>query len=147
MEVFDYGYLWLEVPGEPKNRPRPETPGWFTDTVAIYAPSSETSGGSLLTIPVQVLVEKIDDFMQLPVLLDEAQRMGANVLYLTDFWEGVGRSADPYSCWVNKGEYLPRSDFGGEEAFREGIDAVHGDERFLPLALEQERVSGVGAIR
>lgn len=136
MDVLDYGYLWLEVPREPKNRPRPETPGWFTDIVAIYAPSSETSGGSLLPLPVQVLCEKIHDFRQLPDLLDEAQRMGTSVLYLTDYWEGVGRSADPYSCWVNKGEYLPRSDFGGEEAFKEGIHAVHAQGGRVVLYIE-----------
>jgi len=136
MDVMDYGNLWLGVPSEPKNRPRAETPGWFTDTVAIYAPSSETSGGSLLTIPVQVLCEKIDDFRQLPDLLDEAQRMGTSTLYLTDFWEGVGRCADPYSCWVNKGEYIPRSDFGGSEAFKDGIDAVHAMDGRVVLYIE-----------
>jgi len=136
IDVPDYGYLSLEVPREPKNRPRDETPGWFTDTVALYAPSSETSGGSLLTVPVQVLCEKVDGFRQLPVLLEEAQRMGTSVLYLTDFWEGVGRCADPYSCWVNKGEYIPRTDFGGSEAFREGIDAVHALDGRVVLYIE-----------
>ncbi|MBN2209101.1 MAG: hypothetical protein JW759_07375 [Candidatus Coatesbacteria bacterium] len=135
-EVSDYGYVRLVVPGEPKNRPKDDIPGWFTDTVAIYAPSSETSGGSLLTIPVQVLCEKIHSFSQLPDLLDEANRLGTSVLYLTDYWEGVGQCEDPYSCWVNKGEYIPRTDFGGAEAFAEAIDAVHALDGRVVLYME-----------
>ncbi|MBN1592719.1 MAG: fibronectin type III domain-containing protein, partial [Candidatus Coatesbacteria bacterium] len=136
MDVSDYGYLSIEVPREPKNLVRDEIPGWFSETVAIYAPSSETSGGSLLTIPVQVLCEKINSFYELPALLDEAQRMGTSVLYLTDFWEGIGRCEDPYSCWVNKGEYKARTDFGGEKAFREGIEAVHEQDGRVILYVE-----------
>lgn len=66
---------------------------------------------------------RIKSFLELPNLLMEANALGTNVLYLMDYWEGVDKGGlQPYS---NKGDYVPRSDLGGEDAFIEGINLVH----------------------
>ncbi len=66
---------------------------------------------------------KIKSFLELPSLLAEAQALGTNVLYLNDYWEGVDEGG--MSPYTNKGDYIPRLDLGGEEAFIQGIDGVH----------------------
>ena len=66
---------------------------------------------------------RINSFLELPNLLAEARALGTNILYLNDYWEGTDQGGDiPYA---NKGDYMPRSDLGGEEAFIEGIKRVH----------------------
>lgn len=136
MQSGDYGQIEFSVPRQPKVTVKEDIPGWFRQTVALYAPCTETSGGSLLTLPVQVLCEKISHFEQLGRLLAEAQSLGTNLLYLTDYWEGVGGCIDPYSCWINKGEYVPRSDFGGASALAEAIRQVHAMDGRVVLYVE-----------
>lgn len=60
--------------------------------------------------------EKIKSFTELPELLSQAQIVGSDLIYLADYWEGG---------YFNKGDYIPRSDFGGPEVFRDGIKAIH----------------------
>jgi hypothetical protein len=68
---------------------------------------------------------RIRSFVDLPILLKEAVALGTNILYLFDYWEGSDMGNElPYA---NKGEYLPRLDLGGPDAFRAGIDLVHQD--------------------
>lgn len=67
----------------------------------------------------------IQSFRELPELLREAQGLGSEVLYLWDYWEGTAEGGDP--PYFNKGDYWPRTDLGGEQAFIEGIRGVHRD--------------------
>ena len=65
---------------------------------------------------------RIQSFLQLPKLLGEAQCLGTNIVYLTDYWEGTDQGNDPW--WWNKGDFQPRADLGGRDAFIEGINAI-----------------------
>jgi Domain of unknown function (DUF6259) len=77
---------------------------------------------------------RIQSFLQLPRLLCEAQSLGTNIVYLTDYWEGADEGNDP--PWWNKGDYLPRSDLGGIPAFIEGIQGIHDAGGKVILYLE-----------
>ncbi|MBV8279158.1 MAG: hypothetical protein JO170_28385, partial [Verrucomicrobia bacterium] len=77
---------------------------------------------------------RIKSFLELPNLLAEARALGTNILYLMDYWEGTDQGGDiPYA---NKGDYLPRSDLGGVDAFIEGIKQVHQLEGRVLLYVE-----------
>jgi hypothetical protein len=66
---------------------------------------------------------RIRSFLEMPQFLAEANALGTNIVYLTDYWEGADEGGGlPF--W-NKGDYSPRADLGGESALIEGIDAVH----------------------
>jgi hypothetical protein len=108
-----------------QHRPRwkfPTVPAWFRDQGAIYGFSGGGAGGIYLMYPGEDLKQHIDSFQQLPKLLDQAQRLGTNVVYIWDYWEGDPEHGRPYT---NKGDYLPRTDLGGVPAFVDGIKAVH----------------------
>ncbi len=96
-----------------------DSPDWWRRTRAIYAPAACTGAGSNLMkfhgCPGS-LDEVIDSFEELPRLLDDARRLGSDVVYLVDYWEG-GYSA--------KGTYEPARKLGGETALRKGIRTVH----------------------
>ena len=109
-----------------KHRPRwhfPQIPTWFRDQGAIYSFSGAGAGGIYMDFPQQSLKTRIESFQNLPQLLDEAESLGTNILYLWDYWEGASEGGRP--AYWNKGDYLPRRDMGGETAFREGIRRVH----------------------
>lgn len=57
--------------------------------------------------------ESFDDF---PVMLEDARRLGTDVIYLVDFWE---------PDYEHKADYRPKEKWGGAEAFRRGIERVH----------------------
>jgi hypothetical protein len=98
-------------------------PAWFRDQGAIYGFSGGGAGAIYLMYPEEDLKQRIDSFRQLPKLLTEAQRLGTNIVYIWDYWEG-----DPQQGGRNyfvKGDYLPRPDLGGTQAFIDGIQAVH----------------------
>ncbi len=108
-----------------QHRPRwkfAAAPAWFRDPGAIYGFSGGGAGGIYLMYPGEDLKQHIDSFRQLPKLLDQAQRLGTNVVYIWDFWEGDAEHGRAYS---NKGDYLPRTDLGGIPAFVEGVKAIH----------------------
>ena len=95
-----------------------EIPAWFRDQGAIYSHAGDTAGAIYLRFGKKSTKAHIGSFENLPVLLKEAQSLGANTIYLWDYWEGaIANEA--------KGDYIPRSDMGGPEAFREGIRRVH----------------------
>jgi hypothetical protein len=77
---------------------------------------------------------RIRSFYDLPNLLSEANALGTNILYLTHYWEGTDEGGDP-PYW-NKGDYHPRADLGGQEAFIAGINAVHRARGRVLLYLE-----------
>jgi len=95
-----------------------EIPAWFRDQGAIYSLAGDTAGAIYLRFGKKSTKARIGSFENLPMLLQEAQSLGTNVIYLWDYWEGaIGNEG--------KGDYIPRSDMGGEAAFREGIRRVH----------------------
>jgi hypothetical protein len=95
-----------------------EIPAWFRDQGAIYSHAGDTAGAIYLRFGKKSTKAHIGSFENLPVLLKEAKSLGANTIYLWDYWEGaIANEA--------KGDYIPRSDMGGPEAFREGIRRVH----------------------
>jgi len=104
-----------------QHRPRwhfAEIPAWFRDQGGIYSHAGDTAGAIYLRFGKKSMKASIGSFENLPVLLKEAQSLGVNTIYLWDYWEGaIGNEA--------KGDYIPRRDMGGPEAFREGIRRVH----------------------
>jgi hypothetical protein len=120
-----------------------QSPEWFRRCPGLYIPVPVSAGAVMLSfngINTPLLPDLIDSFRDMPELLTEAKSLGTNTLYLIDFYEGLqsqtGESSIPSyltknsaflykNAWWNKGDYLPRSDLGGPEAFKEGIDAVH----------------------
>jgi hypothetical protein len=113
--------------------PRPpvrwdEPPAWFRDAPALWCPSNRTAGSALLTfaprgVSPEDLSERLRDFRELPRLLEQGRRLGTDVVYLTEWYQGAP-GADPHAYWWNKAEYLPRADLGGEAALIEGLAAV-----------------------
>jgi len=129
-------------------------PDWLRYAGAIYANRLDGAGGAFLAVereyeaannrilPVVHLEDQLlYDYRNLPKLLEEAKSVGTNVLYLVDWYEKADfsdlseeerkkYSAPDYQMLIhrpywNKGDYLPRTVMGGEEAFIEGIKAVH----------------------
>lgn len=87
----------------------------------VVLPVAGGAGSALMsfgarTQPPRTLPEHIASFHDLPVLLQQARRLGSDVMYLVDYWEGG---------YFVKGEYAPRADLGGPDAFRHGVAAVH----------------------
>ena len=97
----------------------PEIPAWFRDQGAIYSFSGSGGGAIYMEYPQQDLASRISSFDKLYVLLEEAQTLGTNIVYLWDYWEGTAEGGRP--AYWNKGDYIPRADLGGPEAFRRGI--------------------------
>lgn len=101
----------------------PEIPSWFRDQGAIYSFSGAGAGSIYMEYPQQDLRTRINSFFEIPKLLEEAQSLGTNILYLWDYWQGTPEGGRP-QYW-NKGDYIPRSDLGGDQAFKEGIRKLH----------------------
>jgi hypothetical protein len=128
------------------HRPRwtfPNTPEWFREVGAIYSPMAGGAGGIYLSIlPFANLAPwgaeggRITSFDDLPLLLHEARKVGTNVLYLTDYWEGAYGEGCDHHPYANKGEYMPRLDMGGPDGLKAGIDAVHRARGRVLLYLE-----------
>jgi len=70
-----------------------------------------------MKFPSENIVEKLGNFRNLPVLLEEARRLSCNCIYLISWWH------PDYAG--NKGDYRVREDLGGAEALREGVRKVH----------------------
>ena len=119
---------WVGERFEPVN-----VPSWFREAGAIYGVGGVGGGGGFLAGGMLgseqnlrysgSLATEISSFEDLPVLLEQAQQMGTNVLYLWDYWDGEAQTGMP-PYW-NKGDYRPRQDLGGGEAFRRGVAKVH----------------------
>ena len=72
----------------------------------------------------QELKSRIKSFAELPKLLDEARTLGTDIVYLWDYWNGDDEGKIPWDYW-NKGDYIPSDALGGEQAFIEGVKAIH----------------------
>jgi len=84
---------------------------------------------------ITFLSNLIHDFRELPSLLDQARSLGTSAIYLVDWFEGKS-GAPPFNYWMNKGDYIPRSDMGGTAAFKEGIAALHAQGGRVILYVE-----------
>lgn len=103
------------------------TPAWFRQLPALYCPAPRTAGCALMPFAEgseNALSRRIRHFSQLPELLEDARRLGTDLVYLVDPWEGAPGDDPAEYCW-RKGDYVPRADMGGAAALRDGIDAVH----------------------
>ena len=101
----------------------PSVPAWFRDQGAVYSYSGAGAGAIYMNYPAQGLDTRIGTFHQLPKLLSEAQSMGTNLVYVWDYWQGAGEGDHP--AYWNKGDYIIRSDMGGESGLRQGIESIH----------------------
>jgi hypothetical protein len=117
-----------------------ESPPWWKQTRAIYASFDLSgAGGPLMKFPSQDIKERLRTFHNLPVLLQEARRLGCNCIYLISYWQ------PDYAG--NKGDYEIRTDLGGPEAFKDGIAKIHSQGGRIILYLEAfiiTRTSKVG---
>jgi hypothetical protein len=97
---------------------RPDVPNWWKTARGFYCPFTDSGAGSSLMKynAGGNLLDRIENFRNLPKVLDEARKLGTNVLYVVDYWE---------PGYEYKGEYVPWEKAGGGEAYRDGIEAVH----------------------
>ncbi|HIJ74911.1 MAG TPA: hypothetical protein HPP83_12495 [Candidatus Hydrogenedentes bacterium] len=102
----------------------PNTPAWLRDAGAVYSTAGVGAGAIYMTVDIQArLKEQIGSFDNLPRLLEQARGLGTDVVYVVDHYGGLEEGGiTPY---MNKGDYVPRGDMGGPEAFRRGIAEVH----------------------
>ena len=117
-----------------------ESPQWWRDNRAIYASFDLSgAGGPLMKFPSDDIKKKLGTFANLPVLLQEARRLGCNCVYLVSYW------APDYAG--NKGDYRIRTDLGGPRAFKDGVAKIHAQGGRIILYLEAfiiTRTSRVG---
>ena len=114
----------------------PEIPNWLREAGAVYSAKNAGAGGCYMLLPeVTDLRGRIGNFVSLPILLKEAQAMGTNVVFVSDYYDKAdirGERITPVSLYGavashywNKGDYIPREDLGGAEAFKRGIKNLH----------------------
>lgn len=102
---------------EPLRYPsRSDIPRWWQDTRSFYCPLANSGAGSSLMKYKTERTEGFESFHDLDKMLMDARRMGSNVLYLVDYWE---------PDYEHKSDYRPKLKWGGDAAFRDGVDKVH----------------------
>jgi len=95
---------------------RPDIPRWWQQTRAFYCPLANSGAGSSLMKFKAHREEGFTSFDDLDVMLNDARSLGTNVIYLVDYWEPE---------YEYKADYRPKQQWGGEAAFRRGIEKVH----------------------
>lgn len=113
-----------------------DIPTWWLESGGVYSTHPGAGGPFTFWYGTGRLPTFIRRFEELDQVLDEAREYGLHTILLQDWYECPDRndptipqswwndsSLDPYS-W-NKGDYQPREDMGGKEAFKEGIRKVH----------------------
>lgn len=105
-----------------------ESPKWWKENRAIYTSFALSgAGGPMMKFRGEDITKKLKSFDDLPILLDDARKLGCNCVYLVDYWQGG---------YENKGDYVPRADLGGPKAFKRGIDGIHAKGGRIILYLE-----------
>ena len=112
----------------------PTIPAWFRDQGAIYSYSGAGAGSIYMNYPAQGLDTRIPSFHELPKLLDEAKSLGTSIVYLWDYWQGASEGDHP--AYWNKGDYIIRTDLGGEAGLRDGIKRIHDQGGRVILYIE-----------
>ncbi|MHC4310093.1 MAG: hypothetical protein ACYSSN_09130 [Planctomycetota bacterium] len=65
-----------------------ESPKWWKDSRSIYASFDLSgAGGPLMKFPSEDIKKKLGTFRNLPVLLQDARKLGCNCVYLVSYWE------------------------------------------------------------
>ena len=117
-----------------------QSPPWWRQTRAIYASFDLSgAGGPLMKFPSDDINKKLRTLGNLPILLEEARKLGCSCLYLVSYWH------PDYAG--NKGDYQIRTDLGGPQAFKEGVEKLHAAGGRIILYLEPfiiTRTSKVG---
>ena len=129
--------LWLPANrGEGADIKFIDSPGWARNTPGWYVPSTVSAGACMLQFPqITFLSNLIKNFRELPSLLDQAKSLGTSTIYVVDWFEGPpGAAAANY--WTNKGDYVPRTDMGGEAALKAGIADLHAHGGHVILYME-----------
>ncbi|HPD31594.1 MAG TPA: DUF6259 domain-containing protein [Phycisphaerae bacterium] len=104
------------VGSEPRYPSRSDIPEWWRNTRAFYCPWENSGAGASLMKFKAHRDEGFESFNDLDKVLDDARRLGTNVLYLVGYWE---------PDYEHKAEYRPKLKWGGDTAFRQGIEKVH----------------------
>lgn len=112
----------------------PDTPDWFRYAGAIHNPLAEGGGGIYQIEETVSLTDRIDSFLDLPDLLDEARDFGTEVVQLFDYWDSPFPDARP--AYWHKGDYLPRAALGGLPALAAGVEQLHRQGGRILLYLE-----------
>lgn len=121
-----------------------EIPDWIRECGGVYATRGIGSGACyMLTDFADSSQRYLTDYTQMTALLDRAREFGTDVIMLCDYqipakgspkWDEitVGVDLTEYSSGryltpqENKGDYIHiREDWGGNEAFKQGVAAVH----------------------
>lgn len=95
---------------------REDIPAWWQQTRAIYCPWDNSGAGSSLMKYRTHRDEGFETFADLDRVLDDAEALGTNVLYLVGYWN---------PGYEHKSDYEPKLAWGGKDAFRAGIEKVH----------------------
>jgi len=95
---------------------RPDIPEWWRHTRAFYCPWENSGAGASLMQFKAHRTEGFESFNDLDKVLEDARRLGTDVLYLVGYWE---------PDYEHKAEYRPKRAWGGDAAFRQGIEKVH----------------------
>jgi len=95
---------------------RPDIPSWWQAARAFYCPLANSGAGSSLMKFKAHREKNFRTFTDLDRMLDDAESLGTNIIYLVDYWE---------PDYEHKAEYRPRLRWGGDAAFREGVERVH----------------------
>ena len=109
-------------------------PAWLLEAGAVYSARREGTGGAYQAFPEEgSMLTRISHFDEMDKLLEEARSFGTDVVLLVDYYEPADTTGLDSSLaskvrsmpYWNKGDYVPRSDMGGKEAFRNGIAKIH----------------------
>jgi hypothetical protein len=93
------------------------TPNWAREAPGLFVPNTLSAGSALLLFPQPTMLQnQIKSFEDLPVLVEQAKSLGANIVYLMDWFDGG---------WDHRGDYIPSAEFGGPSAFTRGLAAAH----------------------
>lgn len=116
--------IWLSLllltgplAAQPSAAEREDIPAWWKESRAFYCPFANSgAGASLLRFPSPELRDRLESFDELPTLLEEARRLGTDVVYLVDYWQ---------PGYEYKGNYEPYAELGGAPALRRGVEGIH----------------------
>ncbi len=96
---------------------RQDIPDWWKRSRSIYCPFANSgAGASLMKFVSPSARDHLKSFEQLDEILDDARRLGSDVIYLVDYWS---------PGYEYKGNYILYPELGGEEAFRRGVERIH----------------------
>jgi hypothetical protein len=116
-------------------------PAWFDNVGAIYSHTGMGAGSIYLELGGITLSERLTSFLNLQDVLTDANQLNTNIVYLLDYWDGAsywdGTSCKPTTNqYLDKGDYVPRSDLGGEAALITGITDIHNRAGHVIMYLE-----------